>query len=205
MLSAAYFGGEPPYVRLYRLLIDDPDPTVRAACVHALGLHGTAEDAGTMIALMDDENAFVRWEAAKALQKIHSQDAVGPLIKSVLGDEDEDVRMAAAHALGQYAQPRVFQALVGALDDTSYGVVRAAHASLTTLTGEDLGPDGRRWLGWLRQDPSSVFVGQRAYVWHPYRGPRSWWNKIQFWKSSPGEGPQTPVGLSNQFDPPEPS
>ncbi|MDH3585082.1 MAG: hypothetical protein OER86_12790, partial [Phycisphaerae bacterium] len=37
LLSTAPFGGEPPYVKAYRELVTDPDRTVRAACLRALG------------------------------------------------------------------------------------------------------------------------------------------------------------------------
>src|SRR5687768_17041033 len=43
-LANAPFGGEEPYLRTYRLLLDDPDTTVRAAAAKALGQHGTADD-----------------------------------------------------------------------------------------------------------------------------------------------------------------
>ncbi len=59
-LSAAPYGGKDPYLKGYRLLIDDPDPTVRAACATALGLHGDVEDADRLILRLQDEATFVR-------------------------------------------------------------------------------------------------------------------------------------------------
>jgi len=49
-LSTADWGGEPPYLKTYRLLLDDPDATVRAAAVSALGRHGTVNDVPRLIA-----------------------------------------------------------------------------------------------------------------------------------------------------------
>ena len=95
----------------YRLLMDDPDATVRAACIKALGAHGTVDDALLIIPRLKDEAAFVRWQAAKSLQRIHHEQAVGPLLDAMKSDEDVDVRMAAADALGQYPRPAVFDAL----------------------------------------------------------------------------------------------
>ena len=183
LLSSAPFGGEGPYLRLYRLLFDDPDATVRAACVQALGMHGAEQDLRLLIgALERDRSAVVRWEAAKALQKIHAEDAIVPLVQALRHDQDNDVRIAAAYALGQYPEPRVFNALVGALDDTDFGVVQTSQHSLATLTGQDFAPDGRRWLTWADEHRKDLFTGQRPYVWWPYEKPRGFWDKARFWE-----------------------
>lgn len=193
-LSAAPFGGEEPYVRGYRLLIDDPDPTVRAAAVKALGLHGSVDDVALIIVRMKDISALVRWEAAKALQKIHNPLAIRSLVTAVTRDDDPDVRMAAADAMGQYADPQVFNALVAALDDTQHGVVYAAAKSLKTLTGEDLGASGAKWLEWREQNPATVFAKQKDYYWEPYRQPRGFLDRAQFWKKPKEVTPQRPEG-----------
>ena len=109
LLSAAPFGGEEVYLKMYRLLAEYPDATVRAASLQALGVHGQVDDAVLIAAGLEDEAAMVRWEASRALRKIHNPNVVGALIQTVQKDPDADVRLAAAAALGQYAQPRVFQ------------------------------------------------------------------------------------------------
>ncbi len=194
-LSSSYFGHEEPYVRMYRLLIDDQDPTVRAACAHALGLHGTTQDAPTLIALLKDGTGFVRWEAAKALQKIHHTDAVGPLMQVMADDEDVDVRLAAAAALGQYPTKPVFNALVGALSDHNFGVVQTATVSLSLLTGQDLGTDGGPWLDFAAEYPGGLFTAQRQYTYMPYQKPPGKLQKIKFWNKHEVVRPQAPVGL----------
>ncbi len=195
LLSSSHFGHEEPYVRMYRLLIDDQDPTVRAACAHALGLHGTTQDAPTLTALLKDDTGFVRWEAAKALQKIHHLDAVGPLMQAMANDLDNDVRLAAAAALGQYPTRPVFNALVGALSDHNFGVVQTASASLTLLTGQDLGTDGGPWLDFASANTSDLFVAQRRYTYTPYQAPPGKFSKIKFWDKPEVVEPQQPVGL----------
>ncbi len=194
-LSSSYFGHEEPYVKMYRLLIDDQDPTVRAACAHALGRHGTTQDAPTLTALLKDETGFVRWEAAKALQKIHHTDAVGPLMQAMSDDEDADVRLAAAAALGQYPTKPVFNALVGALTDHNFGVVQTAKVSLTQLTGQDLGSDGGPWLDFAAADPGRLFTAQKQYTYMPYQKPPGKFKKIKFWDQPEVVHPQPPVGL----------
>jgi len=196
LLSSSHFGHEEPYLRTYRLLIDDQDPTVRAACVHALGLHGTPEDAKTIVPLLNDGTVIVRWETAKALQKIHNPVAVLPLIEAMSGDEDADVRLAAAQALGQYPTRSVFNALVGALADSNFGVVRSASDALALLTGQDLGTDGADWLDYAGDHPTSLFNGQRQYTYLPYEKPPGKMDKIKFWDKPEPTEPKTPVGLN---------
>lgn len=196
LLSSSHFGGEEPYVRTYRLLMDDPDPTVRAACIHALGLHGTPEDAPAIIAELKDDTGFVRWEAAKALQKIHHDDAVLPLMDVLGDDEDPDVRIAAAKALGQYPTRAVFNALIGALSDPDFGVVQSASESLSTLTGQDLGTDGSDWLAFADKHPADLFAQQREYTYMPYQKPPGKLDKLKFWDKPEPVTPKTPVGLT---------
>jgi hypothetical protein len=195
LLSSSYFGHEEPYVRTYRLLIDDQDPTVRAACAHALGIHGTTEDAPVLISLLKDETGFVRWEAAKALQKIHHPNAVMSLMDVLADDEDADVRMAAAQALGQYPSRPVFNALVGALSDPNFGVVHAASDSLAVLTGYKLGSDGGDWLDFAAENPSGLFRNGRQYTYKPYQKPPGRFDKIKFWENNDPPAPRVPVGL----------
>jgi len=197
-LASSDFGGEAPYVRMYRLLLDDPDPTVRAACIRALGMHGEVEDLDRIITHLEDRAAGVRWEAAKALQKIHGDQAIRPLIRRLDPDveDDPDVRLAAADALGQYAQPAVFDALVGALNDQSFSVAAAARRSLVTLTGQDqLGTVARDWLAWADEHRDALFAERRTYTWTPYQEPPGLLDRAQFWREAEKAEPRTPVGV----------
>jgi len=170
LLSNASWGGEPPYIRTYRLLVDDPDPTVRAAAVSALGRHGDRTDVDRITnRLTTDDNRIVRWEAAKALQKMHTDKAIAPLLAG-LKDDDRDVRAASATALGQYPQRSVFDALVGALTDEDYGVVIAARDSLRTLTGQNFGDRGSAWWEWA-EDNQQVFAEKQTYHYPQYDAP----------------------------------
>ncbi|MFW6058648.1 MAG: HEAT repeat domain-containing protein [Phycisphaeraceae bacterium] len=200
LLSAAPFGGEDTYVRVYRLLINDPDATVRAACAKALGMHGSVEDADHLTPLLTDEHAFVRWDAAKALQRIHNPVAIDPLLRAVQNDQDADVRMAAAKALGQYAEARVFDVLLGALNDHDFGVVNAAHESLVTLTGRELGTDSRDWLAWSQQHRDALFEQQQRYTYEPYDPPPGIIERMQFWRTRTAADARTPTGLDEPGD-----
>lgn len=169
-LSAAPYGDEPVYVRMYRLLIDDSDAAVRASCAKALGLHGSPADVERIVPLLAEDAAFARWEAAKALQKLHNPTAVSALVTMAQEDEDADVRQDAARALGQYRTSAAFQSLIGALHDTNYGVARAARASLITLTGTDMGTEARDWLSWAdtQRGQAGLFGNAEPYTYQPW-------------------------------------
>ncbi|MDX1682205.1 MAG: HEAT repeat domain-containing protein [Phycisphaeraceae bacterium] len=198
LIAASPFGHEPPYLRMYRLLSKDPDPTVRAAAVRALGMHGLPEDGEIVVAALEDDATFVRWEAAKALQRLHHPDAVEPLLDTLRTSDDPDVRMAVARALGQYPSPAVFNALVGALNDSEFGTVHAAHSSLTTLTGQQLGIDAQAWLAWADENRDGLFAQGVTYTYEPWVDPPGLLDKMQFWKKAEEPEPQVPRGLESE-------
>ncbi len=203
LLANAPFGDEQPYLRTYRLLIDDPDPTVRAACIAALGKHGTTDDVSLILRYLDGDSPVVRWEAARALQRLHHPDAVDPLIRAMAGDDEADVRIAAANALAQYRQRKVFDALIGALSDDDYGVVVEAANALGNLTGQDFGDEGGRWLQWAKRT-DDLFAEAETYYYRQYVKPPSLWDKAQFWREPKTAHPREPRGLeaSDLTDPP---
>ena len=218
--SAAPYGGQGLYLRVYRIILGgmtegdptligppDPDATVRAAAVKALSLHGSVDDAMLLTRRLDDESVFVRWEAAMALGRIHHPDTIRPLLRAMhaeqtddlevpppRGDQGADVRQACAAALGQYATPAVFDALVGALDDNAFGVAHAARRSLVTLTGQDLGPEPNDWLKWENRNRGNLFKNQKVYTWQPFRKPHGLLDKAQFWKKPPVVASRLPSG-----------
>lgn len=192
------FGGGEPYVVLYRdRAAHETNPLVRAASIRALGRYGAPTDAPAIAAnLSTDQADVVRWEAALALQRLHNPSVVPELLRT-LRDENEgsDVRCAAAIALGQYPEDRVFQGLLQALDSVELGVNVSALESLKTLTGENFGLDPRPWLSWYKstRDP---FAGQRPYVYPTYQRGESFLEKLAFWSSESYEQPGTPAGLT---------
>ncbi len=195
----APWGGDAKYVRLYRMMLGsfddnpdaegspDPDPTVRAAAIQALGRHGEPADAELIAPRLDSDSTFVRWEAAKALQRLHrpSPAVIRPLIERVTRDEDPDVRLASATALGQYPRPDVFDALVAALSDEEYSVRHAARESLTTLTGTDEGAEATAWLDWAAKHRGNLFNAEETFTYRTYQPPRGLIDKLRFWEDDP--------------------
>jgi HEAT repeat protein len=195
VIASGPAGDADPYVRMYRTLLTDPDPTVQAACARALGMHGKVEDALRLANLLDHENTFVRWEAAKALQRLHNPETADDLIDAVQEDSDADVRMAAADALGQYPQPAVFDALIGALRDTNYGVVQQARDALRTLTGHNGPANATVWLDWAENHRGQLFRNRETYTYQPYDEPPTWLDKAWFWREAESPEPRPPRGL----------
>ena len=200
-LSSAKWGGEKPYLRLYRVYVDNPgdDDTIISVCVRALGRHGGPQDVPRLTKMLSkssyDPPVYVRWEAAKALQRIHDRKAISPLISAAVNDQEPDVRMAAVQALGQYDEPAVFDALVGALNDSHFAVRHGALESLKLLTGQDYGDDIRPWITWGKVNRRDLFAGKQPYTWQPYDKPRGLWDKVRFWRKKEPVLPRAPTGL----------
>ncbi len=197
LIANSPFGGADPYLAMYRDRVENErDPLVKAASIGALGRYGGPEDAPRIAGGLGHEQELqVRWEAAKALQRIHNPAVVSPLLQT-LGDEGEqpDIRVAAAVALGQYPQDRVFQGLVGALEALELSVNLAAQQSLVTLTGENFGLDPRAWLRWYNA-VEQPFARQQEYLYPTYQRRQTWLEKLAFWSNTTFEQPGPPAGL----------
>lgn len=113
-------------------------------------------------------------------------------------EDDARVRAEAAHALGQYAEPRVVQGLVAALDDSDLAVNRSALAALRTLTGQDFGLDRPAWLAWIRAQADAKadpFRARSAYLYPVFNRARRVYEYIPFVPPPPNEVTSTPAGL----------
>ena len=196
LISNSPFGGGEPYLEIYRdMALHERDPLAKAVALAALGRHGVPNDAIIIAVSLDHENPQVKWAAAQALQRIHNVAVVGDLLDVLRRDEEQtDTRIAAAVAVGQYAQDRVFQGLVGALDDRELALNLAAVASLQTLTGEDFRLDARAWLAWYNNTPEP-FAGQQEYLYPTYQRDETWLERLAFWSSTTFEQPAPPAGL----------
>ena len=185
---------EPVYLDLFRAVLADPklDTSVAPVLMNALAEHGEPADAASMLPWLDNPEAFTRWRAAVSLQRLHHPEVIPQLVRKIDEDEDADVRMAAAAALGQYPRRDVFDALVRALDDRNFGVVHAARDALKLLTGHDAGDDPREWTRYARDRPEALLATPQSYTYQPDSASPHW---LLFW-SQPEVSPQTPKGYS---------
>lgn len=196
LLANAPWGGEDVYVRLYREQIKDADPLVKAVAVRALAMHGSPEDVPVIVDLLDENEKYLRWECARALQRLHNPVAVKPLTDrlSTKNEPEASVREASASALGQYADQGAFNALVAALDDRDLAVSSAARRSLATLTGRDLGEDVRPWVAFSKES-TDLFAGRKTYEYPIFQRDPDWIEYFVPMLAPPNEKPGVPVGL----------
>ncbi len=199
LISNSPFGGQDVYVSWYRdSVLEENDPLVKAVAISALGRHGNPDDAVRIAGSLVNDDAFqVRWEAAKALQRLHNAAVVPALIRTLRKDEEEsDIRVSAGIALGQYPQDRVFQALVAVLDSPYLSINEAARRALETLTGTDHGLEPEPWIRWYNgvKDP---FADQQEYLYPTYFREETFLEKLAFWTNKTYEQPAPPVGLES--------
>ena len=113
--------------------LTDPNWRVRQAAVQGLARN---HDAEFMLSVIDgvrrDHRHFGLLSSALKLLAITEVDVAEPLI-ALLGDEDPDLRIQAALALGEQQDPRVIGALVRALGDADVNVRFQAIESLGRL------------------------------------------------------------------------
>ncbi|MGP1310684.1 MAG: HEAT repeat domain-containing protein [Phycisphaerales bacterium] len=194
LIANAPFGGDTLYLRMYEEASSDGDPGVRAMAVRALGRHGGPEHAPIFLRTFADQDDLVRWETARALQRIYAPEAVPALIDHV-GEQEPDplVREASAIALGQYAESRVAQALFSALNDRKLSVNVAANRSLQILTGEALPPDAADWVRWYTQT-AEPFANRGVYEYPVFHRDVEWWEHITPWSQVPNEVAGRPAG-----------
>ncbi len=197
LLANAPFGGESVYMELYRIGLDDEDAAVRAAAVRAIALHGGPPEGELVLPLLDpEEDSLVRREAARAMSRIHLPGSVPALVESLspAREPDGETRALAAEALAQHREPRVVQALIGALTDTRLLVSASAQRSLITLTGQDLGNEPEPWLAWAR-GVDDLFDGAQPYYYTAYQRDRRLLEYVVPWLEPPNEIASTPAGM----------
>jgi len=197
ILANQPFGGEPLYMQLYVEAVGDEDAGVRSAGVRGLALHGSPEHVPLLVETLDDPDAIVRLDSARALQRIHNPLAIPALLKhlNIDNEENELVRAECAHALGQYAQPRVVDALIASLADPNLAVNEATRSSLRTLTGQDFGLDMAAWVEWTRST-DDLFAARSAYFFPAFYRDRKLIELLPFIPDPPNETASLPVGMS---------
>lgn len=195
LLAGAPWGGEGPYVKMYVIAAEDEDSSVRTAAIRALSLHGSVEHIPLLTEALTTGDPLTRREAARALQRIHSEDAIAPLLTALSPDYEEEyeVRREAAVALGQYPTRRVAQSLIAALHDRRLGVNEASRTALTTLTGEDFGYEVEDWVAWTSQT-DDLFAGGTPYEYPVFSRDETWYEALMFWYQPPNETAARPIG-----------
>jgi hypothetical protein len=131
--------------QLARQMQVEPDPLVRRAVVHAIAEFRTPIAQQVLEAGLADGDPAVRVACCQALGRRADAASVASLANSLRTDEDIDVRLAAAEALGKTKSPEAIQALIVALDDRDPALQYAGVQSMKSITGQDYGPDVQTW------------------------------------------------------------
>jgi hypothetical protein len=125
-----------------------------AESLATIGKYGGSLALEPLIIALQDDDSFLRWNAAIALGELGNVKAVEPLI-SALQDEDSSVRASVAKALGKLGDKRVIEPLLVALQNKNWGAAKAlgqlgdprAFEPLITML-KDSDSNLRRWAAW---------------------------------------------------------
>jgi hypothetical protein len=158
------FARTEPYTKRYwQIAQGDPSTLVRVAAVRALDRSRQKSAIPIAIRYIDDGNALLRLEAAKALANLPDDRAVSALIRHmgttievrVEGNriepqpESRDVRVACADALRNFPTKDVARALIDMLREKEFEVSWQARKSLILMTGHDFHYDQAKWRDYL--------------------------------------------------------
>jgi hypothetical protein len=144
------FARKEPYTKRYAQIASDPvDYTVRAAAIRALNYSRSRVDVGAFMAGLEDPEATIRLEAAKALANIPIDNSAPKLADHLTADVNKDVRIASADALRNFKTLEVARQLTGVLGDRDFAVAWQARQSLILMTGRDFRYDDSAWLDYL--------------------------------------------------------
>ena len=196
LIGNAGFGGEPVYVNLYRLYIEEnSDPVVKATAIQALARHAQPEDAVLLAKQLDSKVEQIRVAAAKGLQRIHNPKIADQIWKKLINEEETAaVRVELAIALGQYPRRDVFEALCAALDDRELAVNLAAADSLRLMTGADFGLEQGLWRGWAEANPNALRTDV-PYYFPTFERKLGFGDYLMFWAMPTFEQPGVPAGM----------
>ncbi|MDD4889755.1 MAG: HEAT repeat domain-containing protein [Phycisphaerae bacterium] len=139
-----------PIVKLLDTIVkSDPDPTVRAAAVRALGRSVNPASVEPLVWAMADRNDFVRLDVVRSLSAKRGDNVKRVLLGRMEKDTSPQVRAGAAAALCEYRERRVLEELIAALRDPEFVVAYQAEQSLIKLTGHTCEYDPAAWTRWL--------------------------------------------------------
>jgi HEAT repeat protein len=130
----------------------EADPLVRAEIIRTAGEYPIPEAAPLLKAALQDPDADARVAACEAWGKRGDDPQAADLLAGVLrGDNDHDVRLAAAHALGFTHTQQAIAALGEALVESDPAMQYRAMISLKAVTGADLGNNVDRWQQYVKE------------------------------------------------------
>lgn len=157
ILSKRDWGLKEPYLKGYATILrTDKNATVQAVALCALAKAGDRKYVGDIVWALGAPSPTLRWDAAKALDTLPTEDAIDPLRKLAISDPSTDVRAASARALRHYRRQRVVNTLIEAMRDGDFAVRHQARLSLIDITGHKRGHYAEDWVGVQVQEPAEA-------------------------------------------------
>jgi hypothetical protein len=124
---------------------NEVDPVLRCDAVKALGKISTETAKEALRMALKDAESSVRIAACQSWQNIGGPEAIAVLSEVVASDTDDDVRLAAARALGAFRDPAAVRGLAVCLDDNNPALQHRAMESLQVASGQNFGYDVVAW------------------------------------------------------------
>ncbi|MCH2118196.1 MAG: HEAT repeat domain-containing protein [Pirellulales bacterium] len=142
--------------QLARQIQIEPDPLVREIIIETIANFRTPLAQQVLQAGLHDEESAVRIASCHGLGIQGDPGAVINLEKTLRGENDQDVRLAAAEALGSIKTPDSIQALSFALEDRDPALQFVAVESLKSISGQDFGGDVRAWQQYANGEAPAI-------------------------------------------------
>jgi len=108
-------------------------PFSKVGVISALVRLGDTRAIPSLIEALNDENHYVRREAARAIGQLGSPEAMTAILGLLEGESDEETRRNALIALGNIGDERALETLRQSLKNPSYLIRRAAEMGLEQL------------------------------------------------------------------------
>lgn len=137
---------------LNQILANEDLPLAKIEAARALGTARPPQAIDGLLSALDEPDAEVRMAVCDSLGKQGSPLAIAGLERVINSDTENDVRLAAARALGNIDDPEAARALTLALNDRSPALQFRSMESLKQITGEDFNGDPERWKAYVQGD-----------------------------------------------------
>jgi HEAT repeat protein len=136
--ACRYFAahGNPRHAEALLKAMDDPELVVQLAAVRAMGSLETHQDPQPLLVLLDAQDKRLRVESALALARLRVERGTDALERLALST-DLELRLRAAQAMGEIADPLFLPSLVAMLED-QHDVQQSAMQGLARIAGRDV-------------------------------------------------------------------
>ena len=135
---------------LSQILGEEDLALAKVEAARALGMAKSPVALSALHTALEDPEPEVRIAVCESLGLQANTDSIGRLEGVVNGDTENNVRLAAARALGNIPDPSAARALTLALGDRSPALQFRAMESLKQITGENFEGDAERWRTYVK-------------------------------------------------------